>query len=197
MPAHGAPADGGIRGTRLTLSAAMGFSFSYAQAQVANMREVRFVCCQVSFIWKEGGISCGSKLTKMQTDDALNGAAGGCAAGFVAGLRGELLSSTPEAAAVSLQRRTEADIFSSPVHPSRVRCLCRYGHLDRHLQRRRQRESRCARTAVMLPNGVTDSHSLLLARTGSRLLAQSAKRGDGRSSSSPRLLRRRARSHRG
>lgn len=26
----------------------------------------------------------------MQTDDALNGAAGGCAAGFVAGLRGEL-----------------------------------------------------------------------------------------------------------
>ncbi|RSH92199.1 hypothetical protein EHS25_008614 [Saitozyma podzolica] len=51
-------------GGTIAFFAAMGFSFSYTQAAVANLRA---------------------------TDDALNSAAGGCAAGFIAGVRARSL----------------------------------------------------------------------------------------------------------
>ena len=56
----------------------MGFSFSFTQATVSNIREV----------------SLRPRITKgtnKQTDDALNAAAGGCAAGFIAGVRARSL----------------------------------------------------------------------------------------------------------
>lgn len=56
----------------------MGFTFAFTEAQVANMREVR------------KSKSAQYRSLTEQTDDALNGAAGGCAAGFIAGIRGEL-----------------------------------------------------------------------------------------------------------
>ena len=56
----------------------MGFSFSFTQATVSNIREV----CPQLHIPEE---------TNKQTDDALNAAAGGCAAGFIAGVRARSL----------------------------------------------------------------------------------------------------------
>jgi len=56
----------------------MGFSFSFTQATVSNIREV----CPQPDVTKE---------TNNQTDDALNAAAGGCAAGFIAGVRARSL----------------------------------------------------------------------------------------------------------
>ncbi|WWC86895.1 uncharacterized protein L201_001774 [Kwoniella dendrophila CBS 6074] len=63
---HNAGAMGIVTRTGGTIGffAAMGFSFSFVQAITANIRE---------------------------TDDALNGAAGGCAAGFLAGVRAKSL----------------------------------------------------------------------------------------------------------
>ncbi|OCF32601.1 hypothetical protein I317_00370 [Kwoniella heveanensis CBS 569] len=63
---HSAGAMGVVTRTGGTIGffAAMGFSFSFVQAFTANIRE---------------------------TDDALNGAAGGCAAGFLAGVRAKSL----------------------------------------------------------------------------------------------------------
>ncbi|WVR04634.1 hypothetical protein IAU60_001645 [Kwoniella sp. DSM 27419] len=63
--------------------AAMGFSFSFVQAAVANVRE---------------------------TDDALNGAAGGCAAGFLAGVRARSL---PIAAGACLGMGTLIGTFNA------------------------------------------------------------------------------------
>lgn len=69
-----APLHSLVRGKvdcRALTTAAMGFAFSFTQNYVANLRQV------------------GDTRTFLtQTDDALNGAAGGCAAGFVAGVRG-------------------------------------------------------------------------------------------------------------
>lgn len=89
-----------VRGLKscFILTAAMGAAFAFTEATVANQRE---------------------------TNDALNGIAGGCAAGFLAGLRSVLLHSLFPS-------------FTSPVNLSTfntgrtwfVRCTgCSYGHL--------------------------------------------------------------------
>lgn len=59
----------------------MGFTYAFSQAAVANIREV-------NTSWRDGCMKNGSCDAILQTDDALNSAAGGCAAGFLAGARG-------------------------------------------------------------------------------------------------------------
>ncbi|CAD6581851.1 MAG: hypothetical protein TREMPRED_003100 [Tremellales sp. Tagirdzhanova-0007] len=69
-------------GGTIAFFAAMGFTYSFIKASTSNVRESH-----------EVHIDMGWLTTAWQTDDSLNGAAGGCAAGFLAGVRARSLPS--------------------------------------------------------------------------------------------------------